>query len=223
VRDSFNGLADDIRSSEMPNYLVKSSDDHPLRASWTAPDGPRRSLCTQRWPDTELGRQQAAQRIASLNPDASFTSNVAHAIETADNFFSITSQQVHQIPNLAELNTGNIWATPVEFKRQVATGDYQLDYKSIGGETISEFRSRVRNGFAELLQTSASRRLNVIAAFLHEGVIGTIIDHLEGRDQFDSKRREMMPYSSPITVDTESNAPHFPGFWDTDHLDVITG
>jgi len=77
----------------------------------------------------------------------------------------------------------------------------------------------VKVGFAEMLAACASRRLNTVAAFLHEGVIGTIIDHLEGRDLFDSKRRETMPYGALITVDTESNAPHFPGFWDTDHLD----
>ncbi|MDA0595501.1 MAG: hypothetical protein O2921_06235 [Chloroflexi bacterium] len=53
-------------------------------------------------------------------------------------------------------------------------------------------------------------------------MIGTIIDHLEGRNVFDTKRRAAMPYGALITVDTESNAPHFPGYWETDHLDELT-
>jgi len=171
---------------------------------------------------TKLGRQQAtqaAQRIAVLNPEASFTSNVPRAVETGEHFSTITSQSVHQIPDLAELDTGNIWDAPDSVKARIVTGDYHVDFKSLGGETIPEFSRKVKVGFAEMLAACASRRLNTVAAFLHEGVIGTIIDHLEGRDLFDSKRRETMPYGALITVDTESNAPHFPGFWDTDHLD----
>jgi broad specificity phosphatase PhoE len=170
---------------------------------------------------TELGRRQAAQaanRIARLGPEASFTSNVPRAIETADHFSDITSQPVQQIPDLAELDTGNIWDASDATKRRIVTGDYHVDFKSLGGETIPEFSTRVKTGFTELLSRCVSQRLTTVAAFLHEGVIGTIIDHLEGRDQFDSKRRETMPYGALITVDTESDAPHFPGFWDTDHL-----
>ena len=75
---------------------------------------------------------------------------------------------------------------------------------------------------AELLHIASTSGLNRIAAFLHKGVIGTIIDHLEGRNVFDTKRRAPMPYGALITVDTESNAPHFPCYWETDHLDELT-
>jgi broad specificity phosphatase PhoE len=173
---------------------------------------------------TELGRRQAIQaagRVAELNPEASFTSDVPRAIETAEHFSTISNQAVSQISDLAEFKTGNIWDASDATKKRITGGDYHVDYKSMGGETISEFSNRAITGFSELLHIATSSGLSRIAAFLHEGVIGTIIDHLEGRELFDSKRRETMPYGALITVDTESNAPHFPGYWETDHLDEI--
>jgi len=171
---------------------------------------------------TELGRLQATQvakHVVSLNPEAAFTSNVPRAIETASHFAEYTSHPAHQISDLAELDTGNIWDAPDSIKNRITSGDYHVDYKAMDGETLGEFNDRVRHGFAELLTMASSRRLAKIVAFLHEGVIGTIIDHMEGRESFDSKRREMMPYGSLITVNTDNSAPHFPGEWDTDHLD----
>jgi len=173
---------------------------------------------------TELGHRQAslaARKVIVLNPDASFTSDVPRAVESAAHFERATSQQVRQIPNLAEMKTGNIWDAPDVIKKRISSGDYHVDFKSMGGETITEFSNRAITGFSELLHIAMSSGLSRIAAFLHEGVIGTIIDHLEGRDLFDPKRRETMPYGALITVDTESNAPHFPGYWETDHLDEI--
>jgi broad specificity phosphatase PhoE len=171
---------------------------------------------------TELGRLQATQvakHVVSLNPEAAFTSNVPRAIETASHFSAYTNQPASQIPDLGELETGNIWDAPDPIKRRISSGDYHVDFKALGGETLGEFNDRVKRGFAELLAASSSRRLTQIVAFLHEGVIGTIIDHMEGRHSFDSKRRESMPYGSLITINTDSSAPHFPGQWDTDHLE----
>jgi broad specificity phosphatase PhoE len=173
---------------------------------------------------TDLGHHQAslaAGKIVRLKPDASFTSDVTRAIESAAHFERATSQEVRQIPNLAELKTVNIWAAPESIKKRISKGDYHVDFKSMGGETINEFSHRVIEGFYELLHIASTSGLNRIAAFLHEGVIGTIIDHLEGRNVFDPKRRATMPYGALITVDTESNAPHFPGYWETYHLDEL--
>ena len=174
---------------------------------------------------TDLGHRQAslaARSVVQLNPDASFTSDVPRAIESAAHFEQATNQNVHQIPKLAELKTGNIWTAPDSIKKRIAKGDYHVDFKSMGGETITEFSHRAIEGFSELLHIASTSGLNRIAAFLHEGVIGTIIDHLEGRNVFDPKRRTTMPYGALITVDTASNAPHFPGYWETDHLDELT-
>ena len=173
---------------------------------------------------TELGHRQAslaARRVIELSPDASFTSDVPRAVESAAHFERATSQNVRQIPNLAEMKTGNIWSAPNSVKKRISKGDYHVDFKSMGGETITEFSSRAITGFSELLHIATSSGLDRIAAFLHEGVIGTIIDHLEGRDLFDPKRRSTMPYGALITVDTETNAPHFPGYWETEHLDEL--
>ncbi len=174
---------------------------------------------------TELGRRQAAQaaaRVATFSPDASFTSNLPRAIETAEHFSSISNHQALQISDLAEMNTGNIWGASDAIKKKITTGDYHVDYKSMGGETIAEFSERVVVGFEQLMEAATLGRFARIAAFLHEGVIGTIIDHMEGRATFESERRERMPYGALITVDTENSAPHFPGYWETDHLDEIT-
>ena len=171
---------------------------------------------------TELGHCQAAsaaRKVIELNPDASFTSNVPRAVESAAHFEQATNQSVRHIPNLAEMKTGNIWDAPTSIKKRISKGDYHVDFKSMGGETIPEFSSRAIAGFSELLDIATSSGLSKIAAFLHEGVIGTIIDQLEGRDTFDPKRRSTMPYGTLITVDTESSAPSFPGYWETEHLD----
>ena len=173
---------------------------------------------------TELGRRQAiqaAERVATLNPEASFTSDVPRVIETAEHFAEISNQAVSQIADLAELKTGNIWGASDATKKRITSGDYHVDFKSMGGETVAEFSERAIGGFAQLLHAGASGGFARIAAFLHEGVIGTIVDHLEGRTLFEPHRREGMPYGALITVDTESNAPHFPGYWETDHLDEI--
>lgn len=173
---------------------------------------------------TELGHRQAslaARKVIELKPNASFTSDVPRAIESAAHFERATKQNVRQIPNLAEMKTGNIWDAPEPIKKRISKGDYHVDFKSMGGETITEFSSRAITGFSELLHIASSSGLNRIAAFLHEGVIGTIIDHLEGRDLFDPKRRSTMPYGALITVDTETSAPHFPGRWETEHLDEL--
>jgi broad specificity phosphatase PhoE len=174
---------------------------------------------------TELGHRQAslaAGRVVRLKPDTSFTSDMPRAIESAAHFEQATNQNVSQIPNLAELKTGNIWDAHDSIKKRISQGDYHVDFKSMGGETITEFSHRAIEGFSELLHIASTSGLNRIAAFLHKGVIGTIIDHLEGRNVFDTKRRAPMPYGALITVDTESNAPHFPCYWETDHLDELT-
>jgi broad specificity phosphatase PhoE len=173
---------------------------------------------------TELGHLQAslaARRVVELDPEASFTSDVPRAVESAAHFERVTNQNVRQIPNLAEMKTGNIWSAPNSVKKRIPKGDYHVDFKSMGGETIAEFSSRAIAGFSELLHIATSSGLDRIAAFLHEGVIGAIIDHLEGRNLFDPKRRSTMPYGSLITVDTETSAPHFPGYWETEHLDEL--
>ena len=173
----------------------------------------------------DLGHRQAslaARRVVELDPDASFTSNVPRAVESAAHFERATNQNVQQIPNLAEMKTGNIWSAPNSVKKRISMGDYHVDFKSMGGETITEFSSRAITGFSELLHIASSSGLDRIAAFLHEGVIGTIIDHLEGRDLFDPKRRSTMPYGALTTVDTETNAPHFTGYWETEHLDELS-
>jgi broad specificity phosphatase PhoE len=174
---------------------------------------------------TEIGHRQAslaARKVVELNPDASFTSDVPRAVESAAHFERATSQTVRQIPNLAEMKTGNIWDAPDKIKKRISQGDYHVDFRSMGGETIPEFSQRAITGFSELLHIATTSGVNRIAAFLHEGVIGTIIDHLEGRSVFDPKRRERMPYGALVTVDIEADAPHFPGYWETDHLDEIT-
>jgi broad specificity phosphatase PhoE len=74
---------------------------------------------------TDLGRlqaTQAAQRIAELRPQASFTSTLPRAIETASAFTKITGQEARQIPNLAELDTGNIWDAPDPIKLRISNG-----------------------------------------------------------------------------------------------------
>ena len=103
---------------------------------------------------TELGHLQAslaARRVVELNPEASFTSDVPRAVESAAHFERVTNQNVRQIPNLAEMKTGNIWSAPNSVKKRIPKGDYHVDFKSMGGETIAEFSSRVIAGFSELL------------------------------------------------------------------------
>jgi broad specificity phosphatase PhoE len=175
---------------------------------------------------TERGNRQAAQaagHMATLKPEAVFTSTLPRAIETAAHYSRISNQAVRQISDLAELNGGNVWDAPVEIIERITSGDYSVDFKSLGGESIPEFSARAIEGFVQLVEAGVSGGFSTIAAFLHEGVIGTIIDHLEGRSTFDYVRRETMPFGALVTIDTESSAPYFPGYWYTDHLEEVKG
>lgn len=170
---------------------------------------------------TELGKrqaQQAARRVVQLEPESAFTSNLPRAIETSEFFSQITGLRITQIPNLAELDTGNIWNAPESIKARIRNGDYTVDYPGMGGESPDEFSERVKRGFEQLLAMSAELNLHSIAAFLHEGVIGTIFDHLDGFLKFDNDRRGPMPNGALVTVDTNQEAPYFPGKWEIDHL-----
>jgi len=73
-----------------------------------------------------------------------------------------------------------------------------------------------------LLHIASTSGVNRIAAFLYEGVIGTIIDHLESKNIAGPKRRTTMPYGTDITFDTASNASHLPVYCKTDHIDELT-
>ena len=95
---------------------------------------------------TSFGQKQAAQvgaRIAELNPDASFTSNLPRAVETAKHYTRVSGRPVEQRPALNELNTGDIWSAPTAVKKQIAQANYEVDYKSMGGESLDEFSTRV--------------------------------------------------------------------------------
>jgi broad specificity phosphatase PhoE len=171
---------------------------------------------------TELGRRQALQaanRIAEVKPDAAFTSTLPRAIETAGIFTRITDQTAHQIPNLDELDTGNIWDAPHPTKVRISNGEYGIDYKALGGESMEDFATRTQIGFSQLLMAGTDLNVRSIAAFLHEGLIQSILDYLDGFDSYDNDRRGHMPNGALVTIDTDDSAPHYPGNWDTAHLD----
>jgi broad specificity phosphatase PhoE len=183
---------------------------------------------------TDLGRRQAdrvALLMTDLRPDGAFSSDVPRAVETAECYSLLSDKTVRQIPALAEFKTGNIWDAPDSVKAKISSGDYLVDYKSMGGETILEFSDRAVAGFKELLDTSAALKYDRIVAFLHEGVIGAIIDHMEGRSEFDPKHRPAMPYGALTTIATKSAGKNnsgtrpdiWPGFWETGHLDRYSG
>jgi broad specificity phosphatase PhoE len=175
---------------------------------------------------TEFGKRQASQaasRVATLQPQAVFTSTLPRAIETAEAFTRISGQEAQQISELAELDTGNIWAAPDAIKRRISNGEYGIDYKALGGETLDEFAARIRTGFAQLLKASNGLGVRTIAAFLHEGVIQSMLDHLDGFDQYDNDRRGHMPNGALVTVNTDEPAPFYPGSWDITHLGPTIG
>ncbi len=89
------------------------------------------------------------------------------ATESAAHFEQATNQNVRQIPNLAELKTVIIWDPHDSIKKRISQGDYHVDFKSMGGETITEFSHRAIEGFSELLHIASISGLNRIAAFLH--------------------------------------------------------
>jgi broad specificity phosphatase PhoE len=174
---------------------------------------------------TDLGRKQAslaAKRIAELQPQASYTSTLPRAIEAAEAFSKISGQQAQQIFNLCELDTGDIWTAPADIKTRIANGGYDVDFKSLGGESIEEFIARIRTGFDELLHAATALSVRTIAAFLHEGVIQSILDHLDGFASYYNDRRGRMPNGALVTVDTDESDPCYPGHCATDHLGEIT-
>ena len=81
--------------------------------------------------------------------------------------------------------------------------------------------ARLRWRLAELLHIASTSGLNRIAAFLYEGVIGTIIDPLESKNIAGPKRRTTMPYGADH-IRYRKQCSHLPDYCETDHIDELT-
>ncbi len=174
---------------------------------------------------TELGQQQAvsvAKVLANTEFDVCYSSALPRAVQTAQVFADLTTNQFTQIPELNEIEVGRIEDAPAELKKRVINHQVTLDFSEFGGENSDEFFTRIIGGFSKLVQDADSRRAQRVLGFLHGGTIGAILDHIAGRD-FNYRRRPRMPNCSYTIVSKKSDRgwTEWQG-WHSDHLTAIT-
>ena len=174
---------------------------------------------------TDLGLRQAqsvAEALAHVDFDACYSSALPRAVQTAQIFADLTSREFTRIAGLNEIEVGRIEDASVEFKQDVVNHRVELDFSQFGGENPSEFSSRVKRGFKQLLSDAEANGAKRIVGFLHGGTIGAILDHMHGRD-FDYRSRPRMPNCSYAVVSKTADGVWTEWErWHTDHLAVLT-
>lgn len=192
----------------------------------TGPDGLYRSHHGL----TDLGIQQAdevAQVLAKHKIDICYSSGLLRAIETMQRYIKIIKHNVNtvHIDALNEIDIGRIEEAPSEIKEQVISHQSDLDFSQFGGEDPKSFQIRVAGGWQELLEDAKAKDISTVAAFLHGGTIGAIIDHIAG-NQFDYRARPRMPNCAYTIIDTsftdtDSDTTQWSG-WQSSHLSTLT-
>lgn len=174
---------------------------------------------------TVLGLRQAhsvAEALAHIEFDACYSSALPRAVQTANVFAELTSRDFTQIDCLNEIEVGQIEDASLEFKQDVVNHRVELDFSQFGGENPSQFSSRIKRGFTQLLNDAKANDAGRVVGFLHGGSIGAILDHMQNRD-FDYRSRPRMP-NCAYTVVSETDAGGWTEWqgWHSDHLAVLT-
>ncbi len=174
---------------------------------------------------TKLGFQQAksvAEALADIEFDACYSSALPRAVQTAQVYSEMTSREFTQIEALNEIEVGRIEEATSEFKSKVVNHRVDLDFSQFGGENGTQFSSRIKRGFTELLNDAQVKNAERIVGFLHGGTIGAILDHMQGHE-FNYRGRPRMPNCSYTVVRKSSDGgwTDWQG-WHTDHLSVLT-
>ena len=174
---------------------------------------------------TELGRTQAksvAEVLAETEFDACYSSELPRAVQTAQIFADLTSNDFTRIGDLNEIEVGRIEHASPEFKQQVVNHQIDLDFSQFGGESGAQFSDRIVRGFDQLLKDARCKNAHRVLGFLHGGTIGAILDHLAGRE-FNYRERPRMPNCSYAII-RETDGGEWTQWqgWHSDHLAVIT-
>ncbi len=174
---------------------------------------------------TDIGIKQAyevAKVLAEHEIDACYSSELPRAVETMDRYSLVSGLFGDRIGELNEIDVGGIDEASPEVKRQIIEHKSDLDFSQFGGENPESFYRRVTRGWEMLLLDAERKNAGLVAAFLHGGTIGAIIDFVEGRD-FDYRFRPRMPNCSYAVIELDASGTWSPwSGWETSHLSALT-
>ena len=148
-------------------------------------------------PLTELGKMQSeitAQKLLAHGVSSVFVSPQLRARQTAS-------------PTESSLNTS---ARTVDDLREISLGDYPgdkevgrsrplIEFAEWGGESGTDFYSRVVSSFTDLLTEARNEGHEDIAVISHGGTINVILDHIRGHE-FDGSMRTLLSNCSISTL-----------------------
>ncbi len=168
----------------------------------------------QGWADTRLtenGIKQAravGQRLKDEKIDDVYLSDLLRTRETADEILKIIKLSAQPLPWLKERNLGEFEHKPLGSMMFYAEehGFDLLSFKPKGGESILEFRERVKQGFNDLFKTEKGKTVLLIT---HGGVIAQLLLHVLKID--DKEYDAYHPENCALTildVDERETKPH---------------
>ncbi len=160
---------------------------------------------------------QVAMALAGYSIDICYSSVLPRAVETMQRFIAIDGLDGVRIENLNEIDAGNISVASPEIKRQIINHESNLDFSPFGGEDPERFFRRVADGWNELLTDANTRGVERVAAFLHGGTIGAIIDYME-HNTFDYHSRPRMPNCAYTVIDLSEDEDYRWRGWETNHI-----
>ena len=173
---------------------------------------------------TRTGHEQAAELAVALRDTGiqiAFTSGLRRAQETAEHFSRVLGLPSHVVTALNEIEVGDIVSASQDEKRAIVSHDHDLDFTKFGGEEPTSFFRRVIAGYEDMVKQAEDKGADTIAAFIHGGSVGAIIDHLAGV-AFDYRRRGRMPNCAFAVVDLEVRLDNPLAPWHTSHLTSLT-
>jgi len=169
---------------------------------------------------TDLGRQQArlvATHLVAVSFDAAFTSNLKRACETAREFERLTGMRARVVPDLAEIEAGDIYNADPSVKAAIINAEWDTGFEQFGGESIPVFTERVARGLGILLQTAEEEGARRAVLFTHGGVASAII-HAVADQPPSIYTRPHVPNCAYAVLDTAAGGELPPDGWETAHL-----
>lgn len=145
------------------------------------------------------------------------SSGLKRARQTAEEFEKITGLKAHVVEGLNEIDPGDIYSATEQEKLSITSHNHGLDFTKHGGENPDLFSKRVVKAFAEVVSTAETKGSDTIAAFIHGGTIGAILDHLAGLP-FDYKRRSRMPNGAYALIETDHDPVRISDEWLSSHI-----
>lgn len=173
---------------------------------------------------TDRGHRQAkdlANALGDKSIQLAFSSGLLRARETAAHFETHAGIQVRIVEGLNEIDPGDIYSATEAEKQAIVSHKHGLDFTRHGGENPAAFSNRVSSGLASMVNAAEVEGAEIIAAFIHGGTVGAVLDQLAGVP-FDYNRRSRMPNGAYAVIETAAAETRTSPDWISSHLNEPT-